>query len=257
MDQPDDVRKALDWDDTATYQWLFRNRKREVSGFIGRLIGIVLVFPLLVYLVFWLISLGSRTTALWLSFGVTVLLLLVYVYNLWVRWAGKREEQLEANWNGPCVALAALGTLGYWVSCPTCFASGSFHGSEHAGTWEWFLFFFDNTVSTVLFDIPGTLGLRFSTIAPDGALSQCLTVLARVLIVAGIIEIVVICYRTAFQEERFYGTVRECYHKCQALPNADEIEVVREGKVELHDPPHRLPAEKITEALKERASASA
>jgi hypothetical protein len=256
MTQPDDVRKALDWDDPATYQWLFRNPKKEIAGFIGRLLGVLVLFPMLIYGIFCLISLLSPPAAVWLSFLATIFLFFCYGYAVWVRWAGKREDQLEASWNGPCCALAALGTLAYWVSCPTCFACGSFHGSEQAGVWEWFLFFFDNAVSTILFDIPGTMGLRCSTIAPNGLVSQGVTVLAKLLIVAGVVELAVICYRTAFQEERFYGTVRECYHKCQALPNGEEIEVVREGKVEMHDPPGKFPAEKITEALKERASAA-
>lgn len=226
------VAKRYDWRDSAVHQWAFRVSKFDTAGFIGGLFGGAVLFPILIFGALWLIGLASQAVAYWLGMAACGLFVLVLIYHLIVGFTGRSHEKIEARAIVYWTAVATLGSLLFVLYSPVSDFKTQFAHGDNAGLKQWLLFFLDNTCSVILLDIPEVYDWQISNIVATGFWGRFVTVAIRVLISLGLIELALAMYRTYFvKPEPFYSNVKDCYYRCDALPDADGVVLQRQGVV--------------------------
>lgn len=96
--------------------------------------------------------------------------------------------------------------------------------------------------------------MRFSTIRHgQDWLSQSLTVLVRLLITVGLVELILEYYRTRFFKQHFYSTVQECYYHLSAFPDPSQLQLRCEGRVTALPEAREFPVTQFVDAFKQLA----
>jgi hypothetical protein len=221
-------------------------------------VGGALAYPLLIYGVFWLVALWSAGVAYWLSVGCAGFFLLILVFHVFVAWKGKPHQRHEARSIIYWVAIATLGALLYALSAPQSHLGRGFRGANGAGLGEWLLFYLDNAASVLLLDIPEIVfDLHISAIRYQSGASRAVTVLIRLLIVIGMVELLLEIVRSRFQKRQFYATVKECYWHCAALPEVAGMLLWCEGKAAALPDRREAPVPDFLASLKDDAKREA
>lgn len=236
MSEPtaEDVRRRFSWTDPTVYEWTLGNSKRDVSEFVGFLIGAMLVFPGIVYGVLWGLSWMWATGAFWLAAAAFAITLVAWVVLFVGSWVGPRES-LARDDSELWLPVFGIGLLVFLMMGRESPVLASFSGPTDE-LLPWAAYFFDNVVSVLLLDIPEIYDLATSEIAHDGWLSKLATVLFRLLVTAGLLEFALTYYRTRYLEQRTYATVAEFYAVCKALPDEEDMVYTMKGRVTPLDP---------------------
>lgn len=242
---------AFAWGDDSTYHWTLYASKREISSMIGYFIGIAVAGPLVVYVTFWLIGLISKGFAFWLCVAAVALFLLTLVVNAHKAWRHRdpnRRKHAQSLLH--YVAVVLLGSLLYLLAARESWLSAGFANSQAAGLGQWLLYFLDNTMSVFLLDVPEVFELRTSQIIHSDWVSRTITVIIRVLITLGLINLFVAYFQSRYQKQQIYGTVQDCYWHCEALPDADDMIVLCNGTITVVPDQREIQVKKFMAALK-------
>lgn len=226
---PDAVRARFSWSDPTVYEWTLKNPKQDVAEFLGFLAGATLVFPALLYGALWLMSLAWVTGTFWFAAGLFVIVFVWWVVLFLGSIVGPRADIARddaQHW----LPIFGIGLLVYLMTGPGSLLADSFQGPTD-DAWQWAAFFFDNTLSVLLLDIPEIYELDTSEISYDGGLARLASVLFRLLVTAGLVEFGMNFYRTRYLEQNTYATVADFYRICKALPDEEDMVYTMTGQV--------------------------
>jgi len=225
------IKSLFDWNDPATYQWVVRDPDKSVKAFVFRATRGSLTKPIVMYLILWLISLLSPSTALWIGVAHILIALPSLLFWNWLSGIGKPGGRALAEYFRASISIAAVGTIAYVLSSPVSFLRGGFDGNVDSLV-QWLLFFADNLFSVFLLDIPEVFHLKLSGIEPCAWYAGAATVLFRLSMVLGVVSYVWIAYRSEFREQQHHCTVSDFWGICVTLPDPKGVVFRREGKVE-------------------------
>jgi len=76
---------------------------------------------------------------------------------------------------------------------------------------EWLYFYIDNILKVLLFDIAEIFGLQFSSIQSNSQGSKLMTLFINLSITAGLLEVILMIYKTETKEFEIVGTMAEAY----------------------------------------------
>ncbi len=235
-----------DLDDTTIYQWRIWKPERNLFGAIFLLMFMALAIPAMPFGILYAISFMSLSTAVyvaWVAVGIAVFTVGVLLY---ISFTGTREERIKNATGLFSTATFTLGAVHFLLTFDEPATWTGFKGAGGATVWTWGVFLFDNFLGVVLLDIPDVYNWHLSAIRPESQFACFLTVVIRVLITIGLVEMILAMYRTELSEQELFGTVRECAHFCDAIIGPKDLVLSRTGKVESATDP---PAVKVTEFL--------
>jgi hypothetical protein len=226
-----EIRRRYDWHDQTQYQWTISKPDRDIWYFMGALVGGTIIFPVLVFAVPWLVHFVWHSGAFWLGFLITAVMILVLLVQLNTLWSGSSEERIEAR--SILYWVAIIGAFGLVYSSAThgSFLRDGFRGRTQS-TWQWVLYFGDNILRVVLLDVPEIWEFQLSSISPEDWYARLVTVMLRIFIAAGFVELALSARRVELGEQEVFATVKEAFYMVDGLPTgAEDYELRQVGTI--------------------------
>jgi len=233
MDREPVPVNADDYDlaDAAIYQWKIWKPKRSLAHAFFMLLFMAVVIPALPFTGLYLIHLASADAAIYAAWAFVGVAIFTIVVLFVVRFTGSREERIKNATGLFAIASFSIGAVHFLLAFGGSALTGGFRGADGATSWDWAVYLCDNLLGVVLLDVPDVYNWHISGIRAESHFACFITVLVRVLMTIGLVEMIIALYRTEMQEEEFYGTVRECVHYCDAIIGSDDLVLMRTGAV--------------------------
>jgi len=231
------LASRLKWDDKTIYKWTIKRKRVNMAEQLFEVIFLVIggfVFAAMLYLALYLIGLASHPVAFWIAFAVTLIVFLGLTRFIWYSLQGREEQKITSQFFAKYFSLLCAGSLAYMISSPASFLHAGFIGNTDAGALPWASFLGGVTLSVISFGITAIPNLRLSDIEAYTWAARLSVFLLSLFVSMGLLQLVIYQYRNSYRSESFYGTVRECYAKCDHSWSIHaEDEVLREAEVRL------------------------
>jgi hypothetical protein len=133
------------------------------------------------------------------------------------------------------LCFVLVGPLIY-LSANVGWISGGFRGEHGLDFTRWCLYVTDHILSSLLFDLPEIFNLNFSEISSQSLIAKMMTLLIRLSIVLGLIDLITKVYRALFGDAMVtrYCTLQELCASLTDELDPTDLEVEMHGSVEGH-----------------------
>jgi len=227
----ENVHQNFDLTDETMYRWIIWTPKRDTSRLIGGLVGAALFLSMLPFFILYLLGSLFPVIAMviaWLWLALFVFCLVVLIPT---RFARNRIDRLKNVAGVYSIATMSIGVTLYILAYSKSEMCQGFTGNEGASGWVWSVFLLDNLLGVVLLDIPDVFQWHISPIRPAFTVACILTVMIRIFITIGLIELLINSFSSHLNEEEFFGTVREAVLKCDNYVSASDLKIKRVARV--------------------------
>lgn len=213
VDDHDEIRRLIDWNDDTTYHWVLRDETPSAIEYLGGVATVAIVLPGIVWGLLWFLGSMWESVAFWTALVATGVLAMTVVVYIYLSWNGSPEEQIQARPIRYFTATFLLGCVIYIISSSSFPIADGFSGDVGSAR-QWLLFFADGALRVVTFDAIEILDARLTNLAPVSSEARLSALLFKVLVTLGVVDMAISIFHGSLRSKSFYATVRECYWTC-------------------------------------------
>jgi len=217
------------------YAWHISRKQGTLFEGTFYAMGMVVFFPVLVVIPFFVVAFWWPLTAFWLGVCALLISILVLLHSMGMVagvFRSTQNEQLEGV--GHTIASAGIiPAISFFLlsvnGSPLAFG---FTKPNDPSLTQSFLIIADNFLKVILFDLTEIWNLRLTTILPESWYALAVTTLIRVAFGLGLVGVFFRFFKSRLNSDKFFGTREECYLYCDAKMNPENLTLCINGRVE-------------------------